>query len=268
LHEGIFYRTNRFARVEQGVFWLSLSPDTPGSTYTGTTTPRIAVWARLLDRVSGHTYFALCTHWDPQSAAEREYAAALIRTRIAALAPAVPVVLLGDLNCNESSRAYKILAGREDPGGRQFTDTYRACVPVQQSTELTRHNFAGGTTGSRIDFIFASGDFAVSQAAINRTAYGGRYPSDHYPVDAAAAVSTVRPVIVSVGFHGDACRLSWTAASGLVYRVESSASIRPWATLDAEAVTVIAPDSLGTADLPILADRHSRYCRVAFVPSE
>ena len=268
LHECLFYRTNRFTRVEKGVFWLSLTPDTPGSTYTGTTTPRIAVWARLLDRASGHTYFALCTHWDPQSSAEREYAAALIRTSIAALAPAVPVVLLGDLNCNETSRAYKILAGSEDPGGRQFTDTYRAYVPVQQTNELTLHNFTGGTTGSRVDFVFVSGDFAVSQAAINRTAYGGRYPSDHYPVDATSTVAAVRPVIVSARVQGDACRLSWTTASGLVYRVESTASLQPWTNLAAEAVTLIATGSLSAAELPMSAGRTSRFYRVVFVLSE
>lgn len=268
LHEAIFYRTNRFARVGQGVFWLSLTPDTPGSTYTGTTTPRIAVWARLLDRASGHTLFALCTHWDPQSAAEREYAASLIRARIAALASAAPLVLLGDLNCNESSRAYALLLGQEDPNGRAFTDTYRTYVPVRQTSELTLHNFSGGTTGSRVDFVLVSDDFSATQAAINRTSYSGRYPSDHYPVDATVTLAPVRPAIVSADFCGSARGVSWTASSGLVYRVEASVMLHPWENLAAEAVTVTAAGALGVAAPPVPSLGTSRFYRVVFVPSE
>lgn len=268
LLEGLFYRTNRFTRVAEGVFWLSLTPDTPGSTYTGTTTPRIAVWARLLDRASGHTYFALCTHWDPQSSAEREYAATLIRTRVAALAPDGPVLVFGDFNCNQDSRAYSILMGREDAGGRQFIDTYRAYVPVQQTDELTLHNFAGGTTGSRIDFVLMSGDFAVTEAAINRTSYSGRYPSDHYPVSAAATLEPVRPSITATAVDETACRMSWAAASGLVYRIETSATLLPWESLTNESVTLAASGSIAAVEAPLPANDASRFYRIVFMPSE
>ena len=38
--------------------------------------------------------------------------------------------------------------------------------------------------GERIDWIMTTDNFTTVSAAIDRTHYGGKYPSDHFPVTA------------------------------------------------------------------------------------
>ena len=58
-------------------------------------------------------------------------------------------------------------------------------------SELTFHNYNGGTSGSRIDFILHTDELTPTAASIIRTSYGGKYPSDHYPVTADFVLAVV-----------------------------------------------------------------------------
>jgi endonuclease/exonuclease/phosphatase family metal-dependent hydrolase len=189
-HENIFYLTNRFTRTDQGVFWLSFTPDTPNSLYPGAAQVRIAVWAKLLDAESEQTYFVLSTHWDHVNSAAREYSAQLIRDRIALLASNLPVIVCGDLNSIPDERAYSVVMGEEDLAGLQLLDSLREVSPAEQNDELTRHGFAGGAIGNHIDYCLFSSSFEVIESEVVRSSYdGGRYPSDHYPVSAVVIVA-------------------------------------------------------------------------------
>jgi endonuclease/exonuclease/phosphatase family metal-dependent hydrolase len=228
-HELILYRTNRFVRTDAGVFWLSLTPDVPGSKHPDAAQIRIAVWVQLLDRLSGHTCLVMNTHWDFVSATARQYSAGLMRARLGVLAPSGFVIVTGDFNMDQDEQAYGTLRGTGEPSGLQLFDSYRQVVPVEQANELTRHFFSGATAGRRVDYTFHTGEFTASTAAIVRTSYdGGRFPSDHYPVTAELRVSLVVPAIRTVEVNPERVSLAWSSVTGLPYRVRVSDDLLVW----------------------------------------
>lgn len=192
-HSSIYYRSDRFVRTNQGTFWLTLTPDRPSS-YPGTCCNRIAGWVVLQDKLDGNReYFVLNTHWDHQVAAANNHSAALIRERIGLLSDGRPMIVMGDLNSTESSTAYRRLVGLEDTGGLQLIDAYREVTPTIGREEATYHGYSGRTLGSRIDFVLHDGSFKTLNAAIVRTNYSGRYPSDHFPVTATLCLRIPEP---------------------------------------------------------------------------
>ncbi len=54
-YAGIFFRRARFRAdpTDCGTFWLSATPEKPGSRTWGNEIPRVATWVRLNDRASG-----------------------------------------------------------------------------------------------------------------------------------------------------------------------------------------------------------------------
>jgi len=182
---GIFYRTDRFTKTDEGLFWLSNTPDVPGSLFPGTRFQRIASWVILEDnQAGGQEYFVLNTHWDHEIQAARVHSAQLIRERIEANSGGRPVILIGDLNLDEANSAYSDLLGANDPSGLQLFDSYREVVPVQDPEELTFQDFTNNITGARIDFVLQDDFFTVDDASIVRTSFNGSLPSDHYAVTA------------------------------------------------------------------------------------
>ena len=180
---GIFYRTARFNQLDQGEFWLSDTPATPGTTFTGnggdTGNPRMATWLKLQDIQTGSELFVINTHWSLDGEARR-LSGELIRGRIDALSGGSPVIAMGDLNEVRAAAGYNALLGSGAGGQRRLVDSYDQSGQPQGRTF---HNWAGGTDGSRIDHVLHSeGDFDVIGGSIIRTTIGGYYPSDHYPV--------------------------------------------------------------------------------------
>jgi len=189
-YAGIFYRKDRFVPGDHGEFWLSATPETPGTSFfTGQdAVPRIVSWIKLQDKRSGRQLLVLDTHWEWQDAAARRQSAQLIRQRLTSLAEGLPVILLGDFNAPEDSDELLLVRGTKPPDKPLLADSYREVHPVRRPDEQTHHAFEGTTTGSRIDFILHSDEFEPVDAAIFRTSYDARWPSDHYPVTATLRI--------------------------------------------------------------------------------
>jgi endonuclease/exonuclease/phosphatase family metal-dependent hydrolase len=183
---GVFYRKQRFSRKDAGTFWLSSTPEQPGTSFylAPNAVPRLASWIRLLDQQTNRELLVLNTHWDHVSEAARRQSATLIRKRLAALAPDLPAIVLGDLNTPEDSPAFHELVMTGNPGERTLIDSYRTVHPQSSPDEATFHDWKGTTAGSRIDFILHTDDFRATAADIVRLSYDGLWPSDHYPVTA------------------------------------------------------------------------------------
>jgi endonuclease/exonuclease/phosphatase family metal-dependent hydrolase len=180
-YSAILYDTTRVELVDQGTFWFSDTPATPGSTSWGNTIPRICTWLRLRDRADGATFHVYNVHWDHISQPSRERSAALLLERIAARTPSDDAVIVtGDFNAGEANPAFVALTSS---GAVPLRDTYR--VLHGDSTGVgTFHAFEGGREGDKIDAILVGAGWEVTEAAIVRTAAGARFPSDHYPVTA------------------------------------------------------------------------------------
>jgi endonuclease/exonuclease/phosphatase family metal-dependent hydrolase len=181
---GIFFRKSRFTQIAAGSFWLSATPDKPGTTFSFNKLPRIASWVRLKDNESNREFVLLNMHWDHQDENAREKAAELVRERLSAIGGDLPLVVIGDFNSFEDTPAFKTLVGKADSSGRKLADSFRELHPKRSPSEASFDGWKGTTKGSRIDFILHTSEFTPVAAEIVRKSYEGRWPSDHYPVTA------------------------------------------------------------------------------------
>lgn len=181
---GILFREERFERRDAGQFWLSETPDVPGSRGWDAALPRVATWVRLRDRRQGSELVFLNTHFDHVGEEARRQSARLLRTRLRDLGPSQPWIVAGDFNAPEGSPPWEVLVGSAGDDGLVVIDAWRAAHPARTDGEGTFHAFGGERSGGRIDWILHSSRFETVGATIDRTAEDGRFPSDHFPVTA------------------------------------------------------------------------------------
>lgn len=172
-HMSIFYRADRMTVERWGNFWLSDTPEVPGSISWGHPYPRMVTWAILKGRDGGR--FALFNTHLPYRAgdeAAREKAAALLADRIPGIAGDLPVVVTGDFNTVPDSPTYRRMT-------RDLRDAWTAAAR-RTGPEATFHGFTG-TPDRRIDWVLARG-LVAKRAETIATRRGNVFPSDHYPV--------------------------------------------------------------------------------------
>ena len=174
----ICFRADRFGVKDLGHFWLSETPDQAGSVGWGAHHPRICTWARLSDSLAGRNFYVYNVHLDNASQLAREKGGALLRDRIRARGFSDPVLVMGDFNAEEDSKAVQDMLAVDSPIP---VDAVRAAQP-EVDLGGTWHGFAGQPRGGRIDYIFCSPEWAVDSSRVIRTNRNGRYPSDHFPV--------------------------------------------------------------------------------------
>ncbi len=173
----LFFHTGRWAldEREHGTFWLSDTPDVPGSKSWGNNLPRIVTWARLVHRQSGRALYVYNLHLDHESENARIRSAELVRRRVATRGYPDPVVVMGDFNAEPGSAVLQALLEGSEPGLR---DSYAP----GGSGDGTFHAFSGERDGPRIDFILVSAQVEVLDASILHDDENGAYPSDHFAV--------------------------------------------------------------------------------------
>lgn len=184
----LFYRRDRFERLDGGHFWLSETPETPGSKSWDSSLPRICTWVKLRDQQDPQqrVLWFINTHFDHRGAQARLESVRLLHRWIEQRCGADAVVLTGDFNSGEGSPPSQALFAPFDTSPA-LLDTYRRVHPQRQSDEGSFNGFQPeAVNGGRIDWIAQRGWNVVS-AEINRTSYDGRTPSDHWPVTAVLA---------------------------------------------------------------------------------
>jgi len=164
---------------ENGTFWLSATPEKPGSKSWGNSIPRICTWARLIGP-DGKGLYVYNSHWDHRSQKSREKSAKLIIERISSRKQKTePYILMGDLNAEPNNTSIKTLLTSGlliDHGGPQYKT----------------FNFWRGalTPGHRIDHIFTSP--SMQDAEFHIDANGTPPGSDHHPVRLLIAVRSLK----------------------------------------------------------------------------
>jgi endonuclease/exonuclease/phosphatase family metal-dependent hydrolase len=179
----ILYRTDRLELLDSGTFWLSPTPEVPGSKGWDAAIERIATWARFRDRRTGCTHVHLNTHFDHIGEQARQESARLIRRRLGSIAGILPVIVTGDLNADPQSVPYRIF----------IRDTIaNASAPLRDAFAVSRDGHYGPTStwnafraiepGRRIDYVLVSTPIPVLSHGILPDSWDGRFPSDHLPV--------------------------------------------------------------------------------------
>jgi endonuclease/exonuclease/phosphatase family metal-dependent hydrolase len=183
----IFFDTRRVEPVEFEHFWLSDTPDVVGSNTWGNDSVRMATWVRFADRRTGTEFVVLNTHLDDQSRDSRMRSAELVRDRVRAFPPELPVIVTGDFNAPaERSAPYEALV---TDGG--LTDAWPAATDRRTSTYTTWHGYRPlEPDGPRIDWILTRGEVEVDAIGVNTFREGGQFPSDHLPVQALVRITS------------------------------------------------------------------------------
>ena len=178
----IFYRISLLQVVAAGQFWLSETPEEPGSRLPGAL-PRLANWVRFRHRPTAREFVVYGTHLDHQSQRARELGAELIQQHIIRQSAHVPlpVLVAGDLNAPPSNRAIQLL--RAGQGDHQLLLDAADWLRSQgQPVGATYHGYRGILEGEPIDYILHSSEWEVLTFQVLTDAVDGIYPSDHYPI--------------------------------------------------------------------------------------
>ena len=171
----IFYLKDKYELIDSGDFWLSETPDTPSWGWDGGC-PRIATYAILRCKETGFVYAHFNTHFDHVGNVAQSESVPLIASRIAEIAPDIPVVLTGDFNVTEGSDTYLRLLSCGLRNTKHMAEKYDDCA--------TYHDYNPFVLNSKpIDFIFVNSYCSsVKSSKVDTNTIGLVYPSDHFPV--------------------------------------------------------------------------------------
>lgn len=181
----VMFKKDRFETIDAGHFWLSKTPDVIGSKSWDAALPRLATWIQLRDSQSGNAEIIFGnTHFDHKGEEARYQSSLLIRERIKGIKSPIALIITGDFNTHEKLKPYATLVNAEEIGGIPLIDTYRVIHPEAGPADGTFGGFTGKRDGHRIDWVLHNEQMITLNASINYLQENGRYPSDHYPVEA------------------------------------------------------------------------------------
>jgi len=180
-YSAIFYDAARLKLLDSSTFWLSLTPEIPGSKSWDAAITRIVTWAKFTDLKTRKTFFVFNTHFDHIGKEARRESARLFRQKVKGIAGNSPVVITGDFNSKPSDDPIKILTDSTDKD--KFIDTKALSLTPHYGPQGTFNAFTSKETDNEpIDFIFIKGKWKVLQHATLSQTWGGRFSSDHFPV--------------------------------------------------------------------------------------
>ena len=171
LSEGcpIFYRSDKYERVDSGSFWLSETPELMSKSWNSSHY-RIAVYVILREIESGREFVVFNTHLDNVSDEARINGIAVVLDKIAEFGN-IPAFLMGDLNAEPDSTT--IQSTKES-----FDDA--ALIAESADEGATYHAWGTEPDHERIDYVMISrGDADVSEYRIVNNLHDGVYSSDH-----------------------------------------------------------------------------------------
>jgi endonuclease/exonuclease/phosphatase family metal-dependent hydrolase len=190
----LYYKKDRFEKLDGGHFWLSETPDVAGSKSWDSSLPRMVTWVKLSDRRNPGALPIVFfnTHFDHLGVQARLESARLLRRQVLTLGQGCRVIVTGDFNSGEGSDPYQALFGPVEAHDSPLVDTLRVACPNRAAQEGTFSGFKAETTnGARIDWIGVSRNWQVLRAGIDRTANGGHTPSDHFAVFAVLRLESI-----------------------------------------------------------------------------
>ena len=174
----IAYRKDRFELFGFQQFWLSPTPNKPGTRYEEQSIcPRICCYAKLKALDSTKVVSVYNTHLDHVGEGARLLGMKQILSfmRAQKAKNAYPMILTGDMNACPSEAAIREVSLQSELG------LLEASAAVKHSF----HGYHGGsayTEGDKIDYVFTDLSFDAEKALAWEECYGGIYLSDHYPI--------------------------------------------------------------------------------------
>ncbi len=179
----IFYRTDRLKKLDHGQFWLSETPEIPGSIGWEAVLPRVVAWIHLEDLQGGRDFFVFNTHFSHVSDLARRKSMEFMSEMMSHIAGDTPVLVTGDFNITKGSVLYDEMLVRFGENNRLTNTQYRSQIPATD-VDNTFNAFRDDTQPKVIDYIFADHNFEVHSFAVDVVKDGNIFISDHWPVRA------------------------------------------------------------------------------------
>lgn len=173
----VFFRADKYEPLEKGNFWLSETPDVPGSKGWDAALERVASYVKLKDKATGKIFMAINTHYDHIGVQARKESAKLIMSKIKSIVGDRPAVVTGDFNITEDNEAYSTMVNSEF----KMNDAYHMTAN-HTGAPYTFHDYCriSPLKAPKIDFIFVTPNVKVLQSHIERETPTKRI-SDHNP---------------------------------------------------------------------------------------
>ncbi|MFD1140332.1 endonuclease/exonuclease/phosphatase family protein [Larkinella insperata] len=175
----IFYNKQKFELLKHGTFWLSETPDIPGSKSWEAAFPRIATYGIFRDKRNESELFVINTHFDHLSETARQKSANLLIAQIKKIGQDLPVILTGDFNTPEISPAIQALMG---DSSLKLANTERLSKNPHTGGKTTYNGFKTDQRGPVIDFIFVGPGIDVNRHDYLPILKDNVFISDHWPV--------------------------------------------------------------------------------------
>jgi endonuclease/exonuclease/phosphatase family metal-dependent hydrolase len=191
-----FFRSDRFAAQDAGLFWLSDTPSVERSvSFPNDYGARLCAWVRLRDRVADDRDLVFAsTHFDTNQGGSLP-SAIVLHGELERVAESRPAIVAGDFNSPAGSEAHRFLtgdagyrdawigAGNADAGVVTFN---HFVVPhVAPAVDQAHGNF-------RIDWILLRGALTSLSAIVDTAVNGATPASDHYAVVARVEYARAR----------------------------------------------------------------------------
>jgi endonuclease/exonuclease/phosphatase family metal-dependent hydrolase len=175
-YSAIFFNKNRFKQVSTKTFWLSPTPSKVSVGWDASM-ERICSYVILYDRKFGKHLVIFNTHFDHLGEVARLKSSELIIKVIGKIKKKnIPVVLMGDLNCEPESKPIKLIS-------QSLSNANNISLKKNHGPEGTFNDFKQEYGNElQIDYIFVKNFKVDDYQHIGDFRINGLVYSDHFPV--------------------------------------------------------------------------------------
>jgi endonuclease/exonuclease/phosphatase family metal-dependent hydrolase len=179
----VYFKKERFDMTRTKTFWLSETPEIPGSRAWGSSLPRIVTWMELVDKNSHKHLFYFNTHFAHDSDSARIMSSRLLLEKVDSIASGFPFIITGDFNMLPTSKGYAILTGPAE-SVPLLRDSFDISERNPSGPMYTFNGFSDKQGSGRIDYIFVRDGMKVMEHRTVIKKDRKTYISDHWPVEA------------------------------------------------------------------------------------
>ncbi|MCX8066124.1 MAG: endonuclease/exonuclease/phosphatase family protein [Candidatus Hydrogenedentes bacterium] len=174
----VFYKKDKWEVVEEKYFWISETPEEPGSKSWDSSCPRIVTFLKLRDKVRDRLMYFVNVHLDHKGEVARKKGAEMIVNRLKGVNDKLATIITGDFNAPaEISEPWKIFV--ENGYKDAWVNASQRRGPVSTWCGFKGPDYE---SNNRIDWILFKGNFDVVECETVLYSENGKYPSDHFPV--------------------------------------------------------------------------------------
>ena len=179
----VFFRNDRFDLVRTLTFWLSDTPELPGSKGWGASLPRIVTWLELVDKIKHEHLYFFNTHFAHDSDSARILSSRILLKEVQKIAEGYPFIVTGDFNMLPYSTDYSILTG-PDESVPVLRDSYFVSERKPAGPTYTYNGYSDKPGTGRVDYIFVKNGLRVLDHSTLIEKDKQIFISDHWPVTA------------------------------------------------------------------------------------